>query len=83
MPCQNNSGYLTYLKIYDGYDIICVGNGSNIKLRFHSFIGNTNKPGLKSKKVLLVPKITMNLLSVHKIENDNSYTLEFDDLTLL
>ncbi|KAF3671354.1 hypothetical protein T459_28432 [Capsicum annuum] len=72
----NNSGNLIDLKNYNGPDKIIVGNGSKLDI---THIGNTTKSGLKLKEVLVVPKITKNLLSVHNIAKDNSCTLEFDE----
>ena len=43
-------------------------------------VGKTFGAGQKLKKVLVVPRINKNLLSVSEIAEDNCCTLEFDDI---
>ena len=42
-------------------------------------VGKIFGAGIKLKKVLIVPKINKNLLSVSKLAKDNCCNLEFDE----
>ncbi|KAH0706132.1 hypothetical protein KY289_011208 [Solanum tuberosum] len=72
----HNSGILTDLKHYNGPDKIIIGNGSKLDI---THVGNISESSLKLTKVLVVPKINKNLLSVSKLAKDNYCTLEFDE----
>lgn len=76
----NNSGNLCDPKDYNEPDKIIIRNRSQLDI-IH--VGNTTSPGLKLQKILMVPKITKNLLSISKIAKDNSCTLELMNLILL
>ncbi|KAH0773730.1 hypothetical protein KY290_010867 [Solanum tuberosum] len=76
----NTSGNLSDLQIYNGTDKIIVGNGEQLAF---THVGNLNKSDLKVKDILVVSKITKNLLSVSKLAKDNSATLEFDEFGFL
>lgn len=67
----NNLGILSNLKHYKGF----VRNGSRLGI---TQFENTTRSGLKLREVLVVLKITTNLLSVSKVAKDNCCTVEFD-----
>ncbi|XP_052291664.1 uncharacterized protein LOC127900554 [Citrus sinensis] len=75
----NDSGKLLDLKPYVGTDKLLVGNGSALHIKHIGSVllaTTTNKP-LCLNRVLHVPNIKKNLLSVSKLLVDNNVTLEF------
>ncbi|KAF8399800.1 hypothetical protein HHK36_015671 [Tetracentron sinense] len=75
----NNPGIFTALRPYNGGDKIIIGNGQSLSI---SHIGDasvpTNSGSLHLKNVLLVPKITKNLLSVGQLTDEKCCMFEFD-----
>lgn len=73
----NDAGILTNLVPYSGSDQVLVGNGSQLNI---THIGDCNQyKNLKLNKVLLVPNIKKNLISVSQLVKDNSCICEFTD----
>lgn len=64
---------------YEGEDHLTVGSGQNISIT-HSCCGILPTPhsSFKLLKLLCVPKISSNLLSVHKLCLDNNCSITFD-----
>ena len=60
----HKSCILSELKHYNRLDKVIVGNISHLDI---PNVGNTNRLCLKIQEVLVVPKITKNLLAVSKI----------------
>ncbi|KAL4563173.1 hypothetical protein LXL04_027209 [Taraxacum kok-saghyz] len=59
---------------YKGDDKLQVGNGNQLSI---SHVGSSYLPHLKLPNVLIVPKLTKNLLSVSKLTADNDVYVEF------
>ncbi|KAF8396137.1 hypothetical protein HHK36_017750 [Tetracentron sinense] len=74
----NNPGILNTVKPYMGHDKIIIGDGKELSI---SHVGYALLPtphgNLPLSNVLLVPKITKNLLSVGQLSDDLSYIFEF------
>ena len=65
------------LNITDAYtanDKLQVGNGNYLSI---SHVGSSSLSILKLPNVLIVPKLTKNLLSVSKLTNDNNFYMKF------
>ncbi|XP_024041750.1 uncharacterized protein LOC112098966 [Citrus clementina] len=74
----NDPGIIKRLKPYHGNSSIYVGNGNSLNI---SHVGqtklNTANGKLLLKDVLVVPKLTKNLISVSQLTSDNKCTVEF------
>ena len=74
----NDPGIIKHLKPYHGNSSIYVGNGNSLNI---SHVGqtklNTANGKLLLKDVLVVPKLTKNLISVSQLTSDNKCTVEF------
>ena len=74
----NDSGNITKIAPYKGNKSLYVGNGESLKItRVSETNIKTNHGNLNLKNVLVVPDIKKNLLSIGKLTNDNSCTIEF------
>ena len=69
---------------YKGHDAIFVGNGEALRI---SHIGEarlkTKHRDLKLKKLLVVPKIKKNLLSIGQLTFDNPCSIEFSSTSFV
>ena len=75
-----NTGMLSNLKEYTGYDSVFIGDGSPLKI---DAIGDTlvsdGKNKLLLRDVLLVPQLTRNLLSISQLTTQYPLKCEFTD----
>ena len=74
----NDPGKMSQVIPYKGHDAIFVGNGEALRI---SHIGEarlkTKHRDLKLKKLLVVPEIKKNLLSIGQLTADNPCSIEF------
>ena len=74
----NDLGKMSQVIPYKGLDAIFVGNGEALRI---SHIGEarlkTKHRDLKLKKLLVVPEIKKNLLSIGQLTSDNACSIEF------
>ena len=73
---------MSYIKPYDGSDVIYVGNKNSIsQWCAHVTIYEGSKLNLKD--VLVISKLKKNFLSIEKFTSNNSWLLNLPDLVLL
>ncbi|RVW77775.1 Retrovirus-related Pol polyprotein from transposon RE2 [Vitis vinifera] len=74
----NDPSKMSQVIPYKGHDAIFVGNGEALRI---SHIGEarlkTKHRDLKLKKLLVVPEIKKNLLSIRQLTSDNACSIEF------
>lgn len=70
----NNPGTLSHIKPYKGNDVVYVGNGNKLDI---THTGDKSIGSMNLKRVLVVPKLKKNLISVSKLTTDNFCTVKF------
>ncbi|KAF7841251.1 Retrovirus-related Pol polyprotein from transposon TNT 1-94 [Senna tora] len=74
----NNADNIQQKQPYDGGETVRIGNGKGLEIHHigHSSLLSSNSP-VKLQKIMHVPTIKYNLLSVSKLTNDNNVFVEF------
>jgi histone deacetylase 1/2 len=75
----SDKGNLNNIRKYDGNEKLLVSDGNSLKI---SYVGRGNVPSLNNKslvlsKLLHVPAIKKNLISVSQLTSDNNVFMEF------
>jgi histone deacetylase 1/2 len=70
---------LSFRERYNGTDNVQVGNGAGLHIEHigQSSVNTSAEKPLALRNVLHVPKITKNLISTHRLTNDNDVSVEY------